>query len=65
MTKRGKSTQLDLNLSEGKKPQASLVVPARVVPFVDAATREVRRKAVQRVASSGIFYLDPTLRKQG
>ena len=66
MTKRRDSLQLDLNLTTERKSEVhSTQQPTKVVPFVDAATREIRRKAVQRVARSGIFYLDPALRKQG
>ncbi len=64
MSKRRDDSQLDLDLtgkidSNGEHRQQA---PAQVVPFSDAATLQVRRDAVRRVATSGIFVLPPGLR---
>ena len=64
MTKRGRSAQLDLNLPVGKKVDVRCSKPIQVVPFIDAATLEVRRNAVRRASASGIFYVHPQLRKR-
>jgi hypothetical protein len=65
MSKRGDKSQLDLDLSGSHvRPETRLQASqARVVPFVDAATLQVRRDAVRRVASSGIFQHPSALRR--
>lgn len=57
MSKRGNGSQLDFELSAGV-PQIEKRVAAPVVPFVDAATLQIRRDAVRRVAANGIFALN-------
>lgn len=54
MSKRDSGSQFDLDLRIGEKsPQCGTSAP--VVPFVDAATLQVRRDAMRRVATTGIF----------
>jgi len=42
----------------------AVAVRHNVVHFVDRRTSEIRRQAVERVASSGIFSLPPNLLKR-
>ena len=64
MSKRGDKSQLDLNLSgrHVRHETRSQAAQMQVIPFVDAATLKVRRDALRRVVSSGIFQLHSTLR---
>lgn len=50
--------QLRLKLEQASSPAQKT---ATVVPFLDAVTRAVRRDAIERVKSSGIFDVpDPS-----
>ncbi|MFA6124076.1 MAG: hypothetical protein WCS75_05625 [Sphingomonas sp.] len=65
MSKVGDKSQLDFDLSgshlrSDALPQAS---QALVIPFIDATTLQVRRDALRRVASSGIFQIPSALRR--
>ena len=63
MKKRDDKKQLSLDLSQSvSRPERAATVP--VAPFVDLATLQVRRDAVRRVASSGIFKINPALKKK-
>jgi hypothetical protein len=65
MSKRRDGSQLDLDLSgttQRTKPISSISGNS-VAPFVDAATLEIRRDALRRVAASGIFHIPGALRR--
>jgi len=49
------SSQLQLELKQSPKSPATNPQKTIVRPFVDSKTLEIRRKAVERVAASGIF----------
>ena len=55
MSKHDKGPQFDFGpRKDGVQSEVSKV-SASIVPFVDAATRQVRRDAMRRVAANGIF----------
>lgn len=61
MSKHHNGSQLDLNLvvkpgGGGSHAESST---CHVMPFVDSATLQIRRDAVRRVASNGIFKVLP------
>jgi hypothetical protein len=64
MSKRRHASQLDLDLSGVPPKKEPPKLSGTVVPFLDAATLAVRRDAVRRVATTGIFALDPRLQKK-
>jgi hypothetical protein len=55
MSKRDKGPQFDFGPCKDGVPSGPSKVSASVVPFVDAATQQVRRDAMRRVAANGIF----------
>ena len=63
MSKRDKGSQFTLNFMEGVQSEPQRTTSARIVPFVDATTLELRQTAIRRVASSGIFSLPSGLRR--
>lgn len=67
MRKRRDDSQLslDLTVTSDSKDDRQRQAPTRVIPFSDAATLQVRREAVRRVATKGIFALPPNLRCDG
>lgn len=71
MSKRRDDSQLNLDLSptvtstSDSKFELQQQAPARVVSFSDAATLQVRRDAVRRVTTKGIFALPSNLRCDG
>ena len=59
MSKRDKGQQFDFGPLKDGVPSGPSKVSASVVPFVDAATQQVRRDAMRRVAANGIFRAPP------
>ena len=55
MSKRDKGPQFDFGLRKDGVPNGPSKVSASIVPFVDAATQQVRRDAMRRVEANGIF----------
>jgi hypothetical protein len=49
--------QLRLDLDNPKAARINRVEASRVATFTDAATRNVRQHAIERVRSAGIFQL--------
>lgn len=62
MTDAHKAMQLTLDFTTVPTLQDVKRCSTNVVPFVDAATLDVRREAVRRLASSGIFEVPANLR---
>jgi hypothetical protein len=55
MSNRDKGPQFDFGLRKDSVPSGPSKVSASIVPFVDAATQQVRRDAMRRVAANRIF----------
>lgn len=65
MSKRRDGSQLDLDLSgtSHRNEPPSHGSSSRVAPFVDAATLQIRRDALRRVAANGIFHVPSSFRR--
>ena len=61
MKKQDDGSQMDLDLNPRLKRDEARAT-ANILPFVDAATLEIRRSALRRIAQSGIFPIPPNLR---
>lgn len=48
-------SQLSLDLSRGTRTEICTTNSVKVVPFVDATTLRIRREAVRRMTTTGIF----------
>lgn len=62
MRDRHTGIQLTLDFSVQTKPYEKSKRAAEIVTFVDAATIDVRRQAVQRLATSGVFAVPANLK---
>jgi formate-dependent phosphoribosylglycinamide formyltransferase (GAR transformylase) len=62
MTDAYKAMQLTLDFATASAMKDVKQRRVNVVPFVDAATLDVRREAIRRLASSGIFEVPANLR---